>query len=389
MKKRLLAVQGPQQFIAGLIAMEWYGEQTAPEEHYYSVLLMYDFMMPSHLEQDFVNVINALAATSVWQKKVFICGADMGQMMRGPYLGATEKLRNYLGETAFDEVHIGRDFCGDGSPLILNAFPNSTRILYGDAFGLVGNEALSDVFNWRTPFQATLDFLKLFVKKTVYGTHRKLAFDTAVLTLPLDWSGHYLDKLPLMVPSKDFVTTKVGKIGTSLAALNAYQDVLVANSEQKYLFLLSNLSASGYMDEDAEIELYCEIIIEIAPSDTCIFLKAHPRAHEKILNAVVARLRNRYENIKIIDDVKLSMLPVELWVKLLRQSTIVPIFSTSAINLKYLYGQAVVLPLTRARMKKYCYYNKYDSLAKGNQIISESVNNLSSWDNQSVLWRGQ
>lgn len=388
MKKRLLAVQGPQQLIAGLIAMDWYDEQRAPGEKYYSVLLMYDFMMPDHLEQEFVDVIGALAKIAVWDKTVFIADAEMNQMMRGPYVGATEKLRQYIGEPGFDEIHIGRDFCGNGSPLILNAYPESARILYGDSFGLVGNEELSSAFNWGKPFHAARDAFKLFVKKTLYGTHQKLAFDAAVLTLPLDWSGHYLDKLPLMVPAKEFVITKVKQFGAALPDLRAYQDVLVDPSRANFLFLLSNLSASGYMEEDAEIALYCDVIRELAHPDGCILLKAHPRAHEKILNGVVAGLGDRYPHIKIIDDVKLSRFPVELWVTLLRSSTIVPMFSTSAINLKYFYDQGVVLPLTPERMKRYCYPNKYGTFEKANQIISQTVQNLSSWDNQSVLWRG-
>ena len=62
MKKRLLAVQGPLQFIAGYIAMKWYENIKWGSENSESVLLMYDFLMPENIEPEFVNVITKLAS---------------------------------------------------------------------------------------------------------------------------------------------------------------------------------------------------------------------------------------------------------------------------------------------------------------------------------------
>lgn len=387
-KKRLLAVQGPQQFIAGFIAMTWYAQQKSPEQDYFSVLLMYDFLMPAHLEPEFVRIITELASVIEWQKVVFVSGSEMRDTMRGRYSGSTENLRGLLREDSFDEIHIGRDFCGDGSPLLLNAYPESTRLLYGDSFGLVGNEAVCDTFDWRHPVRAAASACKEYLSARFNGTHRKLAFDAAVLTLPLDWSGQYLDALPLMVPARDFVCAKIKQFSEVLPALNAYEDSLISPGCVSFLFLLSNLSASGYMDEQSEIDLYFETIVELAPSEAQIIIKSHPRAHEKITTQLVDRIAGRYTNIKIINDSSLSRLPIELWVKLLQHSTIVPIFSTSAINLKYFYGQNVVSPLTSVVMEKYCYPNRLDAFKKAYKVISQSVHNLDGWDNKSVLWKG-
>lgn len=386
--KRLLAVQGPQQFIAGLIAMTWYARQTSPGQEYYSVLLMYDFLMPEHLEAEFVQVINDLANVMPWDKVVFVSGARMRSIMNGKYERAKSQLRDCLSENAFDEIHIGRDFCGDGSPLVLNAYPEGTRLLYGDSFGLVGNEAVCDTFDWRNPVRAAASALKQYVKIRLNGTHQKLPFDAAVLTLPLDWSGEYLNGLDLMVPSRDFVKEKIKSFSDALPALNAYEDSLLEPGQTHFLFLLSNLSASGYMSEAAEIALYVETIVTLAPSGARILIKAHPRAHERITAQVIAGICDRYTDIMIIDSQELSRFPVELWVRLLNECTIVPIFSTSAINLKYFYEQSVVLPLTDTMMKKYCYPDKLDAFQKVYKIIGESVINLDGWDNQSVLWKG-
>jgi hypothetical protein len=388
MKKRLLAVQGPQQFIAGFIAMEWYKQSNADSQQYETVLLMYDFLMPESSEAEFVDVIVKLAEVEHFDKTIFISGAEMRKLMAGRYANSKQTLRALIGEEEFDEIHIGRDFCGEGSPLILNAYPNSTRLLYGDAFGLVGNEAEFDNFNWRAPIRGAASACKKFLKDAVYGTHEKLNFHAAVLTLPLDWSGNYLNKLPLIVPDRGFVISTIGRFARHLDELNDYIDTLLDVKENNYLFLLSNLSASGYMSEADEIEMYYQTISALVPADACLFLKAHPRAPQSVLNSLMARLGNGHGKVKVIDDVKLSRLPVELWVKLLQSCTIVPIFSTSAINLKYFYDQGVVMPLSEAGMTKYCYADKLPSFVKVYRAIAESVENLDTWDRKYPLWKG-
>jgi Alpha-2,8-polysialyltransferase (POLYST) len=388
MKKRLLAVQGPLQFIAGYIAMEWYKKMQPNVDSCETVLLMYDFLMPEDMERQFVEVITELSLLQKWENVVFINGPEMHQVMKGAYSSSIEKLQGLIGKTDFDEIYIGRDFCGDGSPLILNAYPGAARIIYGDSFGLVGNEAVCDNFDWRSPFRSVASRCKKYLTDAMNGTHQKLPFDTAVLTLPLDWSGNYLDNLPLLVPEKTFVVKTIERLSSELAELNEYVDSLMKTKEASYLFLLSNLSASGYMSQESEISLYFETVTSIAPAGSPIFLKAHPRAPANVFNVLAAKLSDLYEKIVIIDDAKLSRFPIELWVRLLQNCTIVPIFSTSSINLKYFYDKSVILPLNEASIAKYCYREKSASLSKANRAISESVNNIGGWDGNSPLWKG-
>jgi hypothetical protein len=387
-KNRLLAVQGPQQLIAGVIAMEWYARTRSEACEYRSVLVMYDFLMPEHLEQDFVNVIGELSRAVTWDKVAFIGAAELGRMMKRRYTQAKAQLRERLGEPGFDEIHIGRDFCGDGSPLILNAYPDSAKLLYGDAFGLVGNEAATERFDWRNPARSAAAACKKYLKSKLLGTHKKITFDAAVLTLPLDWTGTYLNAMPLLVPSQEFVVDKIEAFSNHLPDLNAYADALLAGGGNNYLFLLSNLAASGYMAEEAEIALYVDTVRKLVPPDGRVLFKAHPRAPESILNGVMERVAADYPDIKIIDDASLSRFPIELWVRLLQSCTIIPVFSTSALNLKYFYDKNVILPLTEATMKRYCYPGKLADLLKVYQIISQSVANLGKWDGRTVLWKG-
>jgi hypothetical protein len=387
MKKRLLAVQGPIQFIAGHIAMEWYKHIKHGAENFDTVLLMYDFLMPESMEAEFVKVITRLAAPFKWHSIIFISAVEMVAIMKGSYSKRVEKLHNAVGGTLFDEVIIGRDFCGDGSPLIINAFPFATRIVYGDSFGIVGNETITDHFDWRRPLRSVASRCKTSLLDLIYGKHKKFSFDSAVLSLPLDWSGTYLDNLELLVPNRDFVVDEIMNMSAAIHELSIYADLLLAPDENNYLFLLSNLSASGYLSLESEAELYIEIINQSAPQGATVLLKAHPRAPKFVLNMVAERIGNNFKTV-LIDREEIASYPIELWTKLLENCTIVPIFSASAYQIKYIYGKDVILTLDDNRINRFIFHDRRHVMSKGNQSIVSCVENIDEWDGNSPLWKG-
>lgn len=389
MKKRLLTVQGPIQFIAAYIAMEWFSKIKHCSSCSETVLLMFDFLMPENLEQDLVQIITRLAALQKWTSIVFISSADMSALMKGKYSTRIEKLHQILGESAFDEIYLSRDFCSHGSPLILNAYPDATRITYGDSLGVVGNFPVRDKFNWSSPVRSLLSKCKASLLGLINGRPKKYLFDFAVLILPLDWSGSYLDEVPLLVPEKDFIISACEAISSNLDDLNAYCEFLLKDTkpENNYLVLLSNLSLSDLMSQRNEIALYLDIIRHVIKKDSTVFLKAHPRGSSEILNSIVECLKCEYK-IKIIDDDNLSKLPIELWGKLIEKCTIVPIFSTSAINMKYISNKEVLLPLNDLLIKDFFYKDQIHRMIKSNESIQQSILALESWDGRSVLWKG-
>lgn len=390
MKKKLLAVQGPLQFIAGYIAMKWYENINRGSENSESVLLMYDFLMPENIEPEFVNVITKLASLQKWHSIIFISNTDMTEIMKGKYTGCIKKLKIAIGESEFDEIYLARDYCGNGSPLIVNAYPDSSRITYGDSLGLVGNEAIFNNFNWRSPVRSILSLCKKTLLGFLYGSPEKFAFDAAVLTLPQDWSGNYLNYVQLMVPEKSHVVNTLMAIYANLIDLSTYCNSLLKhnNSDNKFLFLLSNLSASGLMSEINEISLYLEIIKQTATKDSIIYIKPHPRSALTVLKAIVERLEDEYQII-VIDHAELLRYPIELWVALLQNCTIIPIFSTSAVNLKYIYDKEVILPLDDYKIATYFYQNQISYVSKLHSMVSQSISRLESWDGRSTLWNGK
>lgn len=368
--------------------MEWYKKVKYSSEDSESVLLMYDFLMPENIEPEFVEVITHMAALHRWRTVVFISSAEMVAIMKGSYSECIKKLHSAVGESSFDEIYLARDFCGDGSPLIINAYPESTRVIYGDGFGIVGNEQeLSGNFDWRLPVRSFYWCCKRALKNFLYGGPERLPFHVAVLSLPQVWSKTYLEGMELLVPKREFILRTIMAVYSHLNDLKSYCDaILPDNNKINHLFLLSNLAASGAMSQENEIALYMEIINETAEKGASIFLKAHPRGSNDVLNAIIKQLSHDYKII-VLDEARLSRLPIELWVNFIQNCTITPIFSASALNLKHIYGKDVLLPLSVGRINKYVFNNKLSYMLKANKVISQSIFGLECWDGKSVLWQ--
>jgi len=142
------------------------------------------------------------------------------------------------------------------------------------------------------------------------------------------------------------------------------------------------------MTLENEIRLYREIIHETAKKASYILLKAHPRGSNAVLEALVDQLRSEYETVAI-DDVALSRIPIELWRGLIEHCVVVPVFSCSAVHLKYIYGTVVRLPLRIDLVHKYFFKNRVARMLNANYIISQSIENLESWDGNSLLFESR
>ena len=256
MRKCLLAVQGPLQFIAGYIAMEWYGCRKHDSAESEATLLLYDFAAAEDDERSMGQAIRTLSGIRHWSRVVNIDCRQMRRIMKQRYARSIRDLQVAVGEQEFDEVFLAREFGGAGSPLILNAYPRASRISYGDGFGVVGNEREFEL-PWAKPWTAGPALLRALARRVIYGSPKRFDFDAAVLTLPIDWSGAYSATLPLLVPPKEYALRLLGKFFEQLPELNAYcNHLLLEASTESYLFLLSNLSASDLMTTDGEIALY-------------------------------------------------------------------------------------------------------------------------------------
>jgi hypothetical protein len=347
--------------------------------------VIYDLSVPTEVEKPLGETILSLAAVRRWKSIVFVSAAEMSRMMRRRYPDSVDELRSAIGEPTFDEIAIMRDYSGAGSPLILNAYPDATRITYGDSFGLVGNES-ELCFHWSWSLKSANIFLRAFVRKVLLGSPKRFPFDAAVLTLPIDWLGSYLDNIPLLVPDREFAMAILKECAECISGLNSYCNRLLEGANDPYVFLLSTFSAPGAMSAKSEIDLYVKIIRQTTPRGSTVFLKPHPRGTMHILTSVLKEIGPEY-CVKVLDDPRFSRVPIELWMLLIEECRIVAVYSTCCANLSYFYGKEVILPLNEGSISHYVYSEWITSVTKGNTINLESLNRLKEWDRRSVLWK--
>jgi len=388
MKRRLLTVQGPLQFITGYVAFDWYRRLTEGTEDAEAVLLLYDFLAPPDIESAIADSVMQLVDRSAWSRVVFIRSNEMAAIMRGKYTRSIERLHAALGCSHFDEIFLARDHVGDGSPLLINAYPDATRLAYGDSFGLVGQRGVLDALAWSSPLRSLLAAARRGARRALWGGPKIIPFDAAVLTLPLDLSGTYLSQTRLVVPPREHVVRCIEQITAQLDGLRAYCRHLIAGKGSPlgdHLVLLSNLSASGLTSTSQEIDLYAEVIEQTARPGSTVFIKHHPRSSHEVLRAVVNRV-GQSQRVVVLDEASLERIPVELWQDLIAHCDIVAMFSTSAINMKYLYGKDVVIPLDIDRIERFFPPERVEYMASGTRMIREAIGNLEHWDEKSVLW---
>jgi hypothetical protein len=380
LRKCLLAVQGPLQLIAGLIALEWYGQVKHDSSESEVVLLLYDL---SEVEKPLEEAIRTLSGVRSWKRIVFISEKEMSRIMKRRYSKSILELRSAIGESSFNELIIARDFFGIASPLIMNAYSDAAKIAYGDGFGFVGYEG-DVVPRWSWSLKAMRIHLSAFVRRVLFGSPKRFSFDAAVLTLPIDMSGSYLRDIPLLVPQRDYALAILQECSNQLPELNSYCNRLLEGSHNPYLFLLSNLSRGGLMSIESEIDLYVKIIRETTPVGATVFLKPHPRSQIHILTSILKAIGPEY-CIKAIDDSQFSRMPIELWIPLINKCRISTILSSSCVNLSYFYGNEAIISLNESNISRYFYPEWVAYVSKLNTVILESLNRLKEWDGNSPL----
>ena len=351
-------------------------------------MLLYDFLAPPDIESAIADSVMQLIDRSAWSRVVFLRSDEMAAIMRGKYVRSIERLHEALGSTHFDQIFLARDHVGSGSPLLMNAYPDATRLAYGDSFGLVGQRGVLDTFDWTSPMRSLLSAARRGTRRALWGGPKVIPFDAAVLTLPLDLSGTYLSRTRLVVPPREHVVRCIGQLAAPLDGLRAYCRRLLADQGSdagNHLYLLSNLSASGLTSTSQEIDLYVEVIEQTARPDATVFIKHHPRSSHEVLRAVVRRVEKAHR-VVVLDEASVERIPVELWQDLIARCDIVAMFSTSAINMKYLYGKDVTIPLDADRIGRYFPRERVEYMASGTRMIQQAIENLEHWDEQSVLW---
>ena len=92
--------------------------------------------------------------------------------------------------------------------------------------------------------------------------------------------------------------------------------------------------------------------------------------------------------MQVLNDSRFSKIPIEVWIPLIANCKIIPIFSSSCVNLSFLFDKETILPLNRAAINKYFYPKKASFVAKACDLYLQSLSELKEWDGKSFLARG-
>jgi len=385
-KKSLVAVQGTAQFIAAYISLLWF-ERSVSKRELNPVLLVYDTSIPEENESLISDTITRLSSLREWADVLFIGQKEMREISLNRKDVSKRKLISKLQDHEFENIFIARGFGSFGTQLVLDTYKNAVRIEYGDSFGFVGNENALKV-TFYDFVKSPKNIAKLTLKKILYGHFfPRFSFDFSILTLPLDWSGDYLNDKNLVVPPKEFAVELLIGLSKQLPDLESYCNQLISGiAGECNLYMLSNFSNSRLSSQENEIELYEKIIRETAKIGTTIILKNHPRGSDSTLVRLKERLIETFE-IRVIDRKEFILYPIELWVPLINKARVFPIFSSSIISLKYFFSKNVILSLDAEKIQTYIQRNKVQQITGGEIMYREAAINLDHWDGNSPLWK--
>lgn len=386
----LVAVQGPIQFVYGFNAMEWYGRVTHGSADAEAVLLVYDLLVSAQQEKPILDSIMQLAPIKDWKRIVFIGGHEMSWIMRRPYAASIRELRAKIGDEEFDEVYLARNYGGYGSGLILRAYSEATRVIYGDGFGFVCSHEVWSAYFLEDHLTATtlVRKAKALARDVLFGKPpAPIEFDVAVLSIPVDFSGSYLDRMPLFVPSREQNISVFERCNRLLPDLNAYcEQLLEGTANNCYLYLLRIFAEAGDTSADQEVALYEEVIRQNSPVGSTILLKLHPRAFSPVIAMLRPLLDGDYQ-VRIISQGQYASIPIEFWNPLIRRCPVISFSAGSTVTLKYLYDRDVISGLNEERIEKYIFRDRQKYIKDDHFFWHDVIAALDTWDGQGPLWK--
>jgi hypothetical protein len=209
----------------------------------------------------------------------------------------------------------------------------------------------------------------------------------AVLPLPVDQSGHYLDDLELVVPNRELARRTAAACAADCTALGEYVRELVASFGDRPAFVLcmQNFAECGTVGFEDDVSLWCDIVRRHCPAGSVVLLKAHPAESLPRGAAIASALGGAFEVVQL--DPRFARYPIELWEGLVRRATVVT-GSMPLLSLRYLYGVDAIQPFTDDLMERRFPRNVWTFYKNGLSLFTGPLGRYDGWDGTSVLWRG-
>jgi hypothetical protein len=301
-----------------------------------------------------------------------------------------------------DQIYYPHDISG---PLYINfccAYPDAERVCYGDALGNVYERHVHlGLISSGTDQGAITDnssgcLRSLFrrVRNYVCSDKNPVADNVvhfpphkAVLVLPVDQSGHFLDGVELVVCKKETIQQVIKEAAFACHELESYLSALcdLYRGRECYLLLTENHAESGLIDFRSEIDMYVEAITGCCSSGSVVFLKSHPGETLPRNAALAEALTDQFEIVEL--DSQFKRYPIELWYQLIYTCHII-CMSYPILSLKFLYGVDVIQPMDDLFIERWFPKRAWVSYKNSVSLYREPLLRLDSWDQTSVLWAG-
>jgi hypothetical protein len=371
---RLVGCQGSIQLLTAIHAIKAAPSQSSPFDNH---LWVYELFAPASQDVAFFKFIKSLAEQSgvKFTEIRYLDSSTISGWNAALQAGGIDEARRYIagltGVVNVDEVFLGTQW-QPVNKLVLNCFPQSKKICYGDSIGL---HIPSDYF-FKERIQTRLaknPFLKPFadlLKKIRGGSQGS----TRLKDIAFDEGYYFTDAMATRKPAWPY---KIIGANTFKANLDNFvslvpEDVFDSITDKKHVAFLmtSNFCEAGRMSEESEIEAYTAFVQEHHDKNGLVIIKPHPRDGAAKLKSLATGLEQRGYNVSLLNNLDFYFLPFELFLQKLEKQNPERLkefkyftFSTACLSIRLLFQCEPLIGLGDRLVERY-FYPQHQALRK-------------------------
>lgn len=263
-------------------------------------------------------------------------------------------LRGLLAPPGISDMHYAHDISADFlAQSVMQAFPQATRVCYGDALGVVYENSYFESVTY------PLNDLRMLLKEPVGyarniaarlrrrwlrpGRTRQLEATHASLILPCDPGQNFLRNKSMLPVQRRLVLDLLRALSRGLCNHKLGGLPTCAGQEQACLMILGSYAESKLCAVENEVALYVDAARRHVPAGGTLILKPHPASRREKVVLIAQSLSASY-NVGIVDE-EMDEVPVETLVDATAQLRILS-FSYVSVSMTYLGARHVEHVLT-------------------------------------------
>lgn len=394
-KRRLVVCQGSIQLVSAVAAIMTRESENPQADNARDHLLIADLYAPAEQEDDFAGYLYTLAmALRQWTKVTRLSTADLREYEKraadGDVSAVLSTFRKALDAECLDELYVSKEW-QFSNRLPINAFHNSTKICYGDGFGLYyasgyfrfGRRGIDRITSWARK-----------VWRGRRGTLKKVSCDMGYFIYP-----HAMGESPRMTyrrTSRVYATDLMRK-AASLVPSDVVGDLARRTSKRDvFVLVTTNLTESGQTEEDDEIEAYRQLLLENGlTSTTVVLLKPHPRDSQAKIRRIAGALSQKCDEVIALTDDALFYAPLESlmmrlyecqWEEIHRKLKIFT-FSSAAVTIAGVLGISPVIGFGETIIRQRFRHKSAEWRLNHEQDLRTAVHRVLEEQRQQELWK--